>query len=115
MLCKDCDYYHEISKDQSGISFCEFADMLFLDDVENLDVEYPCKEIDFDEYLQKESAGDAAAAKKYVKPELFRELKECGVCMLRFPDGMIKKCFQEQSRNSSALDPVSGVAQIRKR
>lgn len=99
MLCKDCDYYHTLLKnDFSGtnISYCEFSDMLFLDDVDNLDTEYPCKQISFDEYMRNKQTCrfDAVAPKKYVKPEMFHELKACGVCMLKFPGGLTAKCFR---------------------
>jgi hypothetical protein len=99
MLCKDCDYYHTLlQNDFSGtdISYCEFSDMLFLDNVDDLDTEYPCKQISFDEYMcnKQTCRFDAVAAKKYVKPEMFRELKACGVCMLKFPGGLTVKCFR---------------------
>lgn len=120
MLCKDCDYYHSFPKEkflESHISFCEFADTLFLDDVENLEVEYPCKNIDFNEHMQKKSAGisDAAVSKKYVRPELVKELKECGVCMLKFPEGITEKCFHEQLANSATGKASLEMAEIRKR
>lgn len=111
MLCKDCDYYHALrGKAFSGteLSFCEFSDMLFLDDVDRLETEYPCRKISFDEYWQKKTGGrcDAATVGKYVKPKLFQELKESGVCMLQFPDGIIGKCFREQLAGSEARADV---------
>lgn len=97
MLCKDCDYYHTLLKNDfsdTNIAYCEFSDMLFLDDVDDLDTEYPCKQISFDEYLKNklECRYDAASANKYV-PEMFRELKACGVCMLKLPSGITAKYF----------------------
>lgn len=118
MLCKDCSYYHALSKDDFGdsdASFCEFADMLFLDDVDNLEAEYPCKQISFGEYLQKQASGCAAsAAGRYARPELFRELQECGVCMLKFPDAAVGKCFRGKS-DSNARHAVLETSGARKK
>lgn len=98
LLCKDCDYYHALSGNglpDSGVSFCEFADTLFLDDVDDLETEYPCKPIRFGEYLKKKAAcrRGGAAAGNDVNPQLFRELKECGVCTLKFPAGALAERF----------------------
>lgn len=101
LCCKDCNYYRNCSENGSGradLAVCDFADVLFIQDTDDLNVEYPCNRISFEEYLRKQAAAhyDPAAIQKFVKPELFRELKECGVCMLKFPDGLIEKCFQNR-------------------
>lgn len=98
--CKLCDYYHSLSgqgySDQN-LAICEFADLLFFDDVENLDIEYPCSKKNFEDYLQKKTLIKITPhiLNKFIKPELYHELKKCGVIMLNFPDGIMNKCFME--------------------
>lgn len=101
LCCKDCDYYRRSSEkgtDGLDLAVCDFADVLFIQDTDDLNVEYPCNKISFNEYLQKQEYAhyDPATIQKFIQPELFRELKASGVCMLKFPDGLIEKCFQNQ-------------------
>jgi hypothetical protein len=96
--CKLCNYYHSVSGQSLpglDLGICDFSDTLFIEDAENLDVEYPCKKIDYYDYLRKKSAAriDSAMVAKFVNPELFHELRQCGVSMLKFPEGIIEKCF----------------------
>ncbi len=118
MLCKECNYYHALSGDRlsnPNISFCEFSDVLFLEDVDDLQMEYPCKEISFREYLKKKSAcAGRTAAGRYVRPKLFRELKECGVCTLKFPDGVIGECFGGRPGKAEEPEAVPVAAGSRK-
>lgn len=99
LSCKLCNYYHSVSGQNFpglNLGICDFADLLFVEDTENLEIEYPCSKIDYNDYLCKRSMAsmDAAAAAKFVEPELFHELKQCGVSMIRFPEGIIEKCFK---------------------
>lgn len=96
--CKLCNYYHSVSGQSFpglNLGICDFSDMLFIEDAENLEIEYPCSKIDYNDYLRKKSmAGiDPSLVAKFVNPELFRELQDCGVSMLKFPEGIIEKCF----------------------
>ncbi|MGX8709729.1 MAG: hypothetical protein ACQGTM_05705 [bacterium] len=99
--CKLCNYYHSVSgRDFNGldIGICDFTDLLFIEDAENMTAEYPCREMSYNDYLHKKSANsiDPAVAAELVDPEMFRELKQCGVSMIKFPEGIISKCFQKQ-------------------
>lgn len=105
--CKLCDYYHAVSGESfpgMNLGLCDFADMLFIEDAENLNIEYPCSKIEYPAYLAKKPAVriDPVSVTKYVKPELYRQLKECGVSMLKFPEGIIVKCFTEHLENEKA-------------
>lgn len=96
--CKLCNYYHSVSGQSFpglNLGICDFTDMLFIEDVENLGIEYPCSEIDYNNYLQKKSMASISPSlvAKFVNPELFSELQQCGVSMLKFPEGIIEKCF----------------------
>jgi DNA helicase TIP49 (TBP-interacting protein) len=56
--CKLCDYYKSFSNHvcpNHDAGKCEFTGMLFFDDVENLDIEYPCYKISYMDYLNKTS------------------------------------------------------------
>ncbi len=99
--CKLCDYYHAVSgRDFNGLDLgiCDFTDLLFIEDAENITDEYPCRNMSYNEYLRKKSTNsiDPAAAAALVDPEMFREMKQCGVAMIKFPEGIISKCFQKQ-------------------
>jgi hypothetical protein len=50
MDCRLCDYYSGLGGG-SKAGRCEFADVIFFDDVDKLDAEYPCSSISYDEYL----------------------------------------------------------------
>lgn len=97
--CKMCNYYHAIP-DQNfpglNLGICDFTDMLFIEDVEKMNIEYPCGKVDYNDYLRKKAIASIkpAAVAKFINPELFRELQQCGVSMLKFPEGIIEKCFQ---------------------
>ncbi|WP_444658105.1 hypothetical protein ACRQV7_10650 [Caproiciproducens sp. R2] len=109
--CKLCNYYHAVSgRDFNGLNLgiCDFTDLLFIEDAENMTAaEYPCREMSYNDYLRKKSTNsiDPAAAAELADPEMFRELKQCGVSMIKFPEGIISKCFQKQldTENSGAL------------
>ena len=103
--CKDCDYYRAIPEKDFGedLSACDLSDMLFLSDVEDLDIEYPCRNISYNDYLQKKAVAsrNAAAGRELADPDLFGKLIDCSVCMLRFPDGTIEKCFGQPDKESA--------------
>ncbi|MBW7572081.1 hypothetical protein [Caproiciproducens faecalis] len=104
--CKLCNYYQSVSgRDFRGmdLGICEFTDMLFVEDTDNMMGEYPCRKIEYNDYLRKKSAAsiDTVAAAKLVDAELFHELKQCGVSMIKFPEGIIKKCFENQLEKKS--------------
>lgn len=99
MDCKLCNYYHSVSGQSFpglDLGICDFSDTLFIEDAENLDIEYPCKEIDFYDYLRKKSTAriSPSLVAQFVNPELFRELQQCGVSVLKFPEGAIGNCFK---------------------
>lgn len=48
--CKLCDYYKALN---GNASKCGFTGVLFKDDVENLEMEYPCRNMTYDEYLSR--------------------------------------------------------------
>ena len=55
LYCKYCDYYSEMkAKPESGEmkSYCEFADYVFTSDVEDLEIENPCKGIRYQDYMK---------------------------------------------------------------
>ena len=84
LVCKDCAYYRGCSEkgfEGLDLAICDLADVLFLQNVEDLEMEYPCSKVNFNEYLTKKAAArlDPASISKFVKPELFRELKDAGV------------------------------------
>lgn len=54
MDCKLCDYYSSLGGG-SETSMCDFADVLFFGDVEKLDMEYPCRNLSYDDYLDRTS------------------------------------------------------------
>lgn len=98
--CKLCDYYHSLAGENISapdLAICEFTDLLFLSDVENLDMEYPCSKMSFEAYLRKKPSVtiDPQTVRHFVKPDLYQELRECGVFMLKFPEGIIRKCFSK--------------------
>lgn len=98
--CKLCDYYHSLAGENVSVpdlAICEFTDLLFLTDVEKLDIEYPCRRMSFNSYLQKKPSVqiDPQTIRHFVKPDLYQELRECGVFMLKFPEGIICKCFSK--------------------
>jgi hypothetical protein len=54
--CKLCDYYKVIGTNPANYdetAKCEFAGVLFSNDVETLDIEYPCRGISYDQYLHR--------------------------------------------------------------
>lgn len=105
--CKLCNYYHSVSEESFpglNLGICDFSDMLFIEDVENMDIEYPCSKIDYYDYLRKQSKVhmDPTAVSKLVNPEMYQDLKKCGVSMLQFPEGMIANCFMDHLEKESA-------------
>lgn len=59
LSCKYCDYYEEMKKTTdhgNEVSVCHFTDHLFMKDVENLDIEYPCKDMSYQDYLDSVSS-----------------------------------------------------------
>ncbi|MDF2655221.1 MAG: hypothetical protein K0R19_1695 [Bacillota bacterium] len=60
MYCKYCDYYSEMGgKPESAETkaYCEFADYIFTSDVEDIDIENPCKGITYQDYLNSMHEG----------------------------------------------------------
>lgn len=56
--CKLCNYYKTLSGhscSNADVSKCEFTGTSFFGDVENFDIEYPCKNISYMSYLNKAS------------------------------------------------------------
>lgn len=57
--CKLCIYYEVLSTGNAIAgkerARCDFADLLFLDDVDNMDRPYPCRDISFSDYLKRKS------------------------------------------------------------
>ncbi|MEL7657135.1 MAG: hypothetical protein AAGU75_14655 [Bacillota bacterium] len=55
LSCKYCDYYEELKTKSEGgkdkVSVCQFTDFIFTKDVEAMDIEYPCKNMSFQDYL----------------------------------------------------------------
>ncbi|MFA6807769.1 MAG: hypothetical protein WCR27_02130 [Eubacteriales bacterium] len=55
--CKLCNYYKTISYGnnypEKCTGMCEFTDIVFMEDVENLDIEYPCREMSLADYYNK--------------------------------------------------------------
>ncbi|MBE6829732.1 MAG: hypothetical protein E7519_05935 [Ruminococcaceae bacterium] len=97
--CKLCNYYHSVSgKSFPGLNLgiCDFSDTLFIEDVEDLNIAYPCRNIGYNDYLRKKSMAciTPSSVANFVNPDLFRGLQDCGVSMLRFPEGIIEKCFK---------------------
>lgn len=110
--CKLCDYYHSLSGEDISVpdlAICDFADLLFLSDVENMDIEYPCSKLSFEAYLQEKPSVKISpeSIRHFVKPDLYQELRECGVFMLKFPEGIIGKCFRK-----SVADECSGRRKV---
>lgn len=53
--CKLCDYYRSLPATDASHSHaakCEFSGVSFFEDVENVDMEYPCRRIRFLDYLR---------------------------------------------------------------
>lgn len=52
--CELCDYYKSLYKNNEDeyekISYCEFSGFIFKKEPEEYDIEYPCRNISFDEY-----------------------------------------------------------------
>lgn len=55
--CKLCNFYQAFVRDRSisykGTARCELTDVIFMDDVENLDIEYPCRHVSLSDYLKR--------------------------------------------------------------
>jgi hypothetical protein len=53
LSCKYCDYYEEIKTTEQGneVSVCHFSNHIFMKDVETMDMEYPCKGMSYQDYL----------------------------------------------------------------
>lgn len=54
--CKLCDYYRSLPGPEASRSHaakCEFSGVSFFEDVENLDMEYPCRRICFSDYQRR--------------------------------------------------------------
>lgn len=51
LLCKYCDYYSEMKSSKEHRSVCEFTNRIFTSDVEDMDCEHPCKDLNYQEYL----------------------------------------------------------------
>lgn len=67
LYCKDCDYFGRVKDELSDkdVMVCRFAQFVFAGDPENSDMEYPCKEISYDEYLERESLNRTAVKNQY--------------------------------------------------
>jgi len=74
MDCKYCDYLKELktkSSDSSkNVFVCQFTNYMFTTDVETLDMEYPCKDVTYQDYLR--AISKSSAAEKELTPA-----KEC--------------------------------------
>lgn len=68
MDCKYCDYYSELKANANGrnknVHVCQFTNYMFTADVETLDMEYPCKDMSYQDYLMTMSKR-IAAEKEY--------------------------------------------------
>lgn len=55
--CNLCDYYREVQNDGKAdhgkASFCEFSGFVFNKDLQDLDIEYPCSDISYEQYLSR--------------------------------------------------------------
>ena len=54
--CEYCDYYRNVIENidrESNVTLCTFANVILLTDAENLDTEYPCKDITYQQYLDR--------------------------------------------------------------
>lgn len=54
--CKLCDYYHSLADQGSSnphLAKCDFTGLSFIKDVENLDIDYPCGNMSYADYLNK--------------------------------------------------------------
>lgn len=65
MDCKLCNYYHEAGEpgaENQSAAKCDFTGVFFLGDVDNYDIEYPCRNADFGSYRQREKPVKTAAS-----------------------------------------------------
>jgi hypothetical protein len=57
MNCEYCDYYCKKQKTagntHENVSVCGFTDFVFIGDVTQLDIEYPCKNVSYESYLAR--------------------------------------------------------------
>lgn len=52
--CKLCNYYEEDKRvSGKGLARCDFAGVIFMDDVENLDIPYPCRDVPLSDYYER--------------------------------------------------------------
>lgn len=51
--CKLCDYYNAIHSGHGEAAKCNFTGVLFSENVEMLEMEYPCRNVSYAEYLQR--------------------------------------------------------------
>ena len=74
MDCKYCDYLKELktkfSDSSKNVFVCQFTNYMFTADVETLDMEYPCKDVFYRDYLV--AISQRSAAEKELTPA-----KEC--------------------------------------
>ena len=65
--CKLCNYYQVPAREDSisdkGTARCDLMDIVFMDDVENLDIEYPCRHMSLSEYLKKKQKAEVQKEK----------------------------------------------------
>jgi hypothetical protein len=66
MDCKYCDYYSELNTKSNGggknACVCQFTNYMFTEDIEMSDMEYPCKNVSYQDYLR--SANQRSDVKK---------------------------------------------------
>lgn len=53
--CKLCDYYNTMSGGHAGTAGCDFTGILFFNDVEKLEMDYPCSKMNYVDYLNRTS------------------------------------------------------------
>lgn len=57
--CEYCDYYKSLGDSDGNAdqgALCSFANVMLMPDVEKPGMEYPCKDISYEQYLSREKA-----------------------------------------------------------
>ena len=57
LQCEFCAYYKVLQSSEDrpnqNTAFCEFAGLIFMNDVKNIDLEYPCQNVSYSDYLNR--------------------------------------------------------------
>jgi len=55
--CKLCNYYQTRNTltSENNTAKCEFTGLVFVEDVENMNIDYPCKNVSFAEYQKRKA------------------------------------------------------------